>query len=187
MDFGEQIKNFWENIGIFTKVMFLVNLFAFILQNGIDRLIYKREPFFEHIALCPTGVLDEQQWYRLFSSEITHGSIGHILMNMCMFLVWGTNLEKYYGTIFYTFLNVWISILSNLLTLGVVLIQTYYVPTALTGGYEALQKCAVGYSNILFGIMMLEALIDQDQKTTKIFGLVEVKKVYVPWIMLIII
>lgn len=34
---------------------------------------------------------------------------------------------------------------------------------------------------------MLEAFIDQDNKNTKLFGLVQVKKIYVPWIMMIII
>ena len=187
MDFGEQIKKFWQDIGIFTKVIFIVNLASFTVQNAVDRLYYKRDPFFEKIALCPTGVLDENQWYRFLTSEITHGSVGHILTNMCMFLVWGTNLEKHYGTIFYAFLNVWISILSNLMSLGVILIQTYWVPSVLHGGYKNLQTCAVGYSNILFGIMMLEAFIEKESKSTKIFGMLEVKRIYVPWIMMVII
>jgi membrane associated rhomboid family serine protease len=47
-------------------------------------------------------------------------------------------------------------------------------------------KCAVGYSNILFGIMMLEALMG-GERYQSVFGIVKVKKVYVPAIMMIII
>ena len=49
-----------------------------------------------------------------------------------------------------------------------------------------LQTCAVGYSNILFGMMMLEAMME-GEKYQNVFGLVRVKKTYVPWIMMIII
>ena len=71
-----------------------------------------------------------------------------------------------------------------------VLIQSYWLPQFVLGfeigGYAYLRTCAVGYSNILFGMMMLEALIDAEQHQN-VFGLVRVKKIYVPWIMMIII
>ena len=163
--FCEQVKRFWCNIGVFTKFMFLINLFSFIIQNGVMAYMFNetKEPNFDPVALCVTGVIDENQWYRLFSSEITHGSLGHILANMSMFLVWGTELEKHYGTLFYAAINLQLCLLSNLMSMGVSLFQTYYLKHTVfgyeIGGFDQLMKCAVGYSNILFGIMMLEALM----------------------------
>ena len=107
-----------------------------------------------------------------------------------MFLVWGTELEKHYGTLFYAAINLQLCLLSNLMTIGVTLFQTYYLKHIIlgqeVGGFNQLMKCAVGYSNILFGIMMLEALMGGDRERS-LFGIVKVKKVYIPAIMMIII
>ena len=74
--------------------MFIINVASFLIFNAYWKLYKKEEQNFEQVALCPTAILDEGQWYRFITSEVTHGSIGHILMNMSMFLVWGTQLEK---------------------------------------------------------------------------------------------
>ena len=44
----------------------------------------------------------------------------------------------------------------------------------------------MGYSNILFGIMMLEALMGGERERS-LFGMVKVRKIYIPVIMMIII
>lgn len=60
-----------------------------------------------------------------------------------------------------------------------------YVLPEFLGGHDLsyLFTCVFGYSNILFGLMMVSAGM-QGQKYANYFGL-EVRKVYIPWIMLI--
>lgn len=47
----------------------------------------------------------------------------------------------------------------------------------------------MGYSNILFGLMMLETFIDTtvDHPYQTVFGLFKIKKVFVPWVMMFVI
>lgn len=47
---------------------------------------------------------------------------------MTIFLIWGKDLEMYFGTITYAFLNFWIGILSTLMNLGFAYFKYSYVP-----------------------------------------------------------
>ena len=81
-----------------------------------------------------------------------------------MFLIWGTSLEKHYGTAFYASINLALCVISNLLTVGINFLVAYTFPREVFGfkaggGPASLSECGVGYSNILFGIMMLESLM----------------------------
>ena len=111
------MKDFWTSIGIFTKVVLFINVLSYMVQNLIiAKLVNKAdEPNFNKVALCPTAVIDEGQWYRLMTSELTHGNLSHILCNMCIFMVWGNDLEKHYGTMFYATLNVMLGFTSNVM------------------------------------------------------------------------
>mmetsp|Transcript_982 Transcript_982/g.1763 ORF Transcript_982/g.1763 Transcript_982/m.1763 type:complete len:306 (+) Transcript_982:2-919(+) len=194
MDLKEQLGNFWRSIGIFTKVTSLVCIVSFGVQNALMPWVRgKDEPDFEKVALCPAAVIDEYQWFRLVTSEVTHGSLAHILCNMVMFLLWGVDLEKYFGTLFYMCLNLAIGLLSNLINCYVAVFQAYYVPRTvfgsdaiISGGHHVLAKCSVGYSNILFGLMVLEASIGTE-KYRSLFGLIKVRKVYIPFILMVVI
>ena len=53
------------------------------------------------------------------------------------------------------------------------------------GTHKSLRTCGVGYSNILFGIKVLEAYIGSEYQ--KVFGMFTMKKIYVPWVMMTII
>jgi membrane associated rhomboid family serine protease len=59
---------------------------------------------------------------------MTHGNISHLLSNMVCLMIWGTQLENYYGTFFYAFLNLVISILSNFITISIQFFRAYYMP-----------------------------------------------------------
>ena len=115
-------------MGATTKILFFVNLISFIVQYLILELMLKKD-MTNIVALCPTGVFNENQWYRYFTSEITHGGFSHILFNMCIFLVWGTDLEEHYGTLFYLCINLWLGLFSNLLSNLISFFQAYYLPT----------------------------------------------------------
>ena len=97
----------------------MVNTLSFAISKGLMVKYDKENEVFEKIALCPTGVIDANQWYRFLTSEITHGSVGHIMCNMGIFLVWGMDIERTYGTAYYAALNVMIGTLSNFMSIGI--------------------------------------------------------------------
>ena len=43
--------------------------------------------------------------------------------------------------------------------------------------------CGIGYSNILFGLMVIESQMGQEIYH-QIFGIFKIKKIYTPWIMI---
>ena len=189
-DTCQQIKDFWRSIGFFTKLTLVVNLISYLVTNVA--LAYGKhggKADFDDISLCPAAVIDSGQYYRLFTSEITHGSPGHIMFNMVTFMLWGTDLEKYYGTAFYASVNVVIGIISNFLTIGIQFAQAYYFPVTVAGcevgGPRMLLRCGIGYSNILFGLMMLEAFMGDD--THRDLFCIKVRKAYIPWIWMVLI
>lgn len=108
-------------------------------------------------AICLAPVLDYNQFYRIFTSEFTHGNPAHILFNMCGLLVFGVEVEKTYGTAFYAMINFWLMMISNLMNLGFLMIMVYLVPEEYRGGKNNFFHCAVGYSNILFGLSIIFA------------------------------
>ena len=58
-----------------------------------------------------------------------------------------------------------------------------------SGGPQALWRCKLGYSNVLFGLMMLEAFIPTgaDHPYQSVFGFGRVRKIFVPFIMMLLI
>lgn len=126
---GAQIKAFVGEIGAFTKIMFTICTLVYLIFNLIVVQVRKlKEPEFTSVALCPAAVMDAGQVYRFFTAEVVHGSAAHILSNMVMFLIWGTSLEKHYGTAFYASINLALCILSNLLTVAVNFLVAYTFP-----------------------------------------------------------
>ena len=109
--------------------MFAINLISFIVQNLIIAYAWGDGSLkFEDVAMCPVNVIGKNQWYRLVTSEITHGGFTHIASNMIIFLVWGPVLERHFGTILYAILNVFIGFISNLMTLGIQYGLSDYAP-----------------------------------------------------------
>jgi len=52
---------------------------------------------------------------------------------MAIFLIWGIQLESYYGTIYYAGINISIGIISNFINIGVQFLFAYYFPEIMFG------------------------------------------------------
>ena len=95
----------------------------------------------------------------------------------------GIELEKYYGTLMFAVLNFWLMIISQALDLSWSYLMVYAVPDIFGGSQITyLSSLSIGYSNILFGILMLFAL--SGDPYTSYFGC-RFRKVYTPFILLI--
>jgi len=104
-------------------------------------------------------------------------------MNMSGLLAFGVDVEKTYGTLFYTMINFWLMILSNCLSMLFFLFMAYCLPIAYRGGPSNFFQCGVGYSNILFGIALIFSY--KGDPTVNFLGLCRFEKKYVPWFYLL--
>mmetsp|Transcript_93142 Transcript_93142/g.128362 ORF Transcript_93142/g.128362 Transcript_93142/m.128362 type:complete len:156 (+) Transcript_93142:264-731(+) len=121
----------------------------------------------------------------MITSEFTHGDFRHIFFNMCALLVFGCDIERAYGTLFYAIINFYLMVLSMGMDLGFANFMIYYMPVKLGGGkLSYLNTCSIGYSNILFGVFMLQALTGDKYATY--FGF-RIRKIIVPIVYIILI
>lgn len=104
-------------------------------------------------------------------------------MNMSTLLSFGVSVEKMYGTAFYAMLHFWLMIISNSLTLAWSWFMVNVVPMKYHGGPDNYLQCGVGYSNILFGIVLVFAY--KGDRYVNFFGLCKFEKKYVPWFYLL--
>jgi rhomboid protease GluP len=146
-----------------TKLIFCVNWIVYIVQ----RLYFLREDnkIFEAFASCLAPTIFAHQFYRVFTSVFTHGNLAHILLNTHGILVVGNWVENAYGSIFYAFINFWLLLASNLMELGFQLSMVYVVPISLVD-LSFLLQCGVGYSGILYGLLMIQVCCSQEKYLT---------------------
>ena len=85
-------------------------------------------------SICLGPINDAFQFYRMFSSEFTHGNPAHILFNMCGLLVFGVDVEKTYGTAFYFTLHFMLMLVSTTMSIGFYAVMAYFVPFEYRGG-----------------------------------------------------
>jgi membrane associated rhomboid family serine protease len=87
---------------------------------------------------------------------------------MVFLLVFGVNVESEYGTVFYASLHFSLMIISNAINLVLNSIVIFIVPysilgnTDIGGGPKYLSICSVGYSNIIYGVVMLFAFVGDE-------------------------
>ena len=80
-------------------------------------------------------------------------------------------------------------VMSNFMNIGVQFFKAYYIPYKIfgfeAGGPMSLMTCGIGYSNILFGIMFLEAYMGSETHRSCLG--IKIRKIIIPWIYLVII
>lgn len=135
-----------------------------------------------NFGICYSPVVSSGQIYRIVTSEFTHGSIMHILFNSSAIIGFGQQLESIYGTLFFAILNIWLMLISNSLSLLYHHAMIFWMPVSMGGrDLRWMVNCSVGYSNILFGVLMLGCL--QGSKQINIYGC-QFPRVLLPFLLL---
>ena len=137
-----------------------------------------------NFGICYSPVVDSGQIYRVVTSEFTHGSIMHILFNSSAIVAFGQQIESIYGTLFFAILNIWLMLISQALSLLSHHAMIFWMPVSV-GGHDQkwMISCSVGYSNILFGVLMIGSL--QGSKYINMYGC-QFPKALLPLLLLII-
>lgn len=124
----------------FNNLIILINAIVFIIMAQGGKTT---NPYYLYIkggAIVP-GVIDYNQYWRLFTSMFMHAGIVHILSNMAVLFFIGDNLERAVGHVKYMIIYMASGILSGLFTM------IYY---NLTGNYNTV---CVGASGAIFGVV----------------------------------
>jgi len=162
-DLMPQLARIWQRIGLFTKVIVGVNWLCF----AAHKIFWK-----DIIAISTTfgscnAALFEGQIYRLFTAEFTHGNFSHIIGNSFALLMFGIEVETHYGSLFYASLHFWLMIISQAMDVFYAACRVYLLPSMLFGkDINQLKVCAVGYSNIIFGVLMFYSLTGSESHFT---------------------
>jgi len=129
------------------------------------------------------SIASANQYYRILTAAFSHQGIGHILFNMCALAVFSVSLEKAYGTYFFTVINMWILALCSAIQLLYAHARVFWLPLSLGGGDATLLVTySIGYSAILFGLIMLVSL--SGSKHIDVYGC-KVRKILLPFIYVI--
>eukprot|EP00457_Paulinella_chromatophora_P006983 gb/GEZN01007003.1/.p1 GENE.gb/GEZN01007003.1/~~gb/GEZN01007003.1/.p1 ORF type:complete len:446 (+),score=19.11 gb/GEZN01007003.1/:40-1377(+) len=138
---GGQCGEFWSRVPLVTRVMFLVNLGVYLLT-----LATETQPFLYPWMLCPVLVYQQHEFSRLVTSAFVHANFLHIAMNMFAYVALGSQVEQTLGSL--PMLGVlWLLIgFGNLsyVFAGWISQSFHHIP------------CAVGFSGVIFGLLMIE-------------------------------
>jgi membrane associated rhomboid family serine protease len=77
------------------KFLIIANVIAFLVSLVVPTLIVK-------LAVVPVAVFEQLAVWQLVTYMFLHGGIGHLLINMLSLWMFGTELERTWGTRFFT-------------------------------------------------------------------------------------
>ena len=86
-------------------------------------------------AIFPQYILEDGEWFRLFTAMFVHFGMGHLFANLMGLMVFGTRVERYFGRIAFCVIYVLSGLLGSLFSLY------------LTSGYAA------GASGAIYGLI----------------------------------
>ena len=157
--FLKQVANFGMSIGLYGRCCIAANVIIYILQL----IFFSGEAQMLHVALTfganYQSIVSANQYYRVVTAAFSHANFPHILFNMCAMAIFSVKLEKAYGSNFFFVINIWLMVLSSALELLYDHVRVFWLPESLGGAeLELLVSYSVGYSAILFGLVMLECL-----------------------------
>jgi len=125
------------------KALIIANVVAFLVQSVVPELTYR-------LSLQPVAVFGGAVWQPL-TYMFLHGGISHILFNMLSLWMFGVELERMWGTAFFT---------RFYLVCGVGAAATTLLCSLLPGalGQRIYLAPTVGASGAIFGLLMAYAM-----------------------------
>ena len=126
------------------KILVALNVGAFLLQQVVSNLSIE-------LGLQPSAVLTELHVWTPVTYMFLHGGIGHILFNMLSLWMFGVELERMWGTAFFT---------RYYLVCGVGAAATTIVLAFLPGeiGQQLYYSVTIGASGAIYGVLLAYAM-----------------------------
>lgn len=126
--------------GVVTPILLAINVIIFFLDSILTRKYNFRLNY--HLAINPSAVIEDHQYYRLFTAMFVHFGIEHLVSNMIILEALGARVEHLLGKVIY---------------------PICYIVTGLVASMGSLAACYLGHpydyaggaSGALFGLMGL--------------------------------
>ncbi|PSC68502.1 rhomboid [Micractinium conductrix] len=136
-------------------------------------------------ALCmaPAPLL-RGELYRVLTSALTHASLLHLVLNMAAFVQMGASLERALGSLHFLWAQLLILGLGEGLYLAAAAVA-HPAPAALPPWLDWWRQCAVGYSGVLFGLIMIETRLS-GAASRSVAGLFSVPAAAYPWVLFVL-
>lgn len=126
-------------IAIVNVLLFLILSFGGMTEDAMYMM--------EHGAMYLPYLLENGEWYRLFSSMFLHFGIAHLINNMVTLLVMGKNVERFLGKFRFTVIYLLSGLGGNLLSLsGEMLSGNYHVSAGASGAIFGLTGALLAMS-----------------------------------------
>jgi rhomboid domain-containing protein 1 len=174
---SEMCSNWLKNMPIVTVVVitvcFLIYLYS-AFQDGAFLLQY---------AICADKVLDDGEWSRWLSSNFFHASFFHVFFNMMFMGCLGGKVELGMGTIPFLGINSALCFLTNLVYIFVSWALYAMSPDDFSDMY--FRSCAVGYSGVLFGLLVVDCQNTPD--VDRVFCCCPIPAWIYPWVLFLLI
>jgi len=173
--FCRQTCDFICGIGLYSKIVILTCVAINIMQVTHYDGMTSNDYSFNYYDVVENG-----EYFRIFTAALTHYGILHILFNMCWTAMFGYTMERQYGTIFMFALAFWIQLLGMLMHIGYIYMRLQFQ----AGHAEYLARVNyAGYSVVLFGLIMLQCT-QGGNPYTNLYGC-SIRRVYLPFVYLI--
>eukprot|EP00898_Chlorokybus_atmophyticus_P001093 jgi/Chlat1/1985/Chrsp158S08703 len=160
----------FSSIPLTTAVVLCVCCAVYVvcLLAGIDDFSY------------PVAMVQNLQVYRSLLSPFFHSGLLHLAFNMLAFVPMGSALERQMGSIGLA------HAVGTVATLGSGIHAVVGVGAGYAGVWPGLAyECAVGFSGVLFGLIVLELRLSPDSHRS-LFGFFSIPSAYYPWALLIL-
>jgi membrane associated rhomboid family serine protease len=132
------------------KILVALNVGAFLLQQIVGQLTTE-------LGLQPVAVLTQLHLWTPLTYMFLHGGIGHILFNMLSLWMFGVELERMWGTAFFT---------RYYLVCGVGAAATTMVLSFMPGeiGEQLYYSLTIGASGAIYGVLLAYAMYFPDRR-----------------------
>ena len=148
------------------KYLLIANIAAFVCQILFERMGF---PFTMWFALNPHLVINELHIWQLFSYMFLHGGVWHLFFNMLMLWIFGSELERSWGSkeffIYYVVCGV-----------GAGLLQMFFQDSQV-----------VGASGAVLGLLMAFGMLFPDRVITFLFMLILPIQIKAKYLVMIIV
>eukprot|EP00741_Cyanophora_paradoxa_P006142 tig00000944_g5955.t1 len=169
-----RIQDWVKQTPLVTRWLLLVNVAIYIcvLLFGFD---------YSYVCNNPASVFYRYHVFRWFTAPFFHVGILHIVFNMMAFHPMGSSLERIVGSFNFLYLQLLFMLAAGVIDFVLAVLMVWPV----TIWAMPFMECGVGYSGIIFGMLVVESHHSQSEYRS-IFGFFNVPAKYYPWAMLIV-
>lgn len=130
----------------------------------------------QSVTMCPRNIIHLHEYYRVETSALFHGGIMHIAMNLASTLALSPLLERKLGTLRHL-----LSVLWTIQLAGVVYLVVAYVAATVFAYGRLMDQHSVGFSGVLFYMLVLEANLSGATGSRSLLGIATVPSWMYPW------